>query len=115
MLTPAEFARAVIPHGTTSMFTDPHEIANVMGMGGIRFMLRDSTSIPFDFFFMAPSCVPATPLETAGATLNAADLSELKDHPRILGLAEMMNFPGVFYSDQKMHDSWRKAGLAKPE
>jgi len=101
MLTPSNLAAALLLHGTTTVVADPHEIANVMGMEGIRFMLRDSTSIPFDFFFMAPSCVPATPLETSGATLNAADLSELKDHPRILGLAEMMNFTGVLMGDEQ--------------
>lgn len=101
MLTPSNLAAALLLHGTTTVVADPHEIANVMGMEGIRFMLRDSTSIPFDFFFMAPSCVPATPLETSGATLKAADLSELKDHPRILGLAEMMNFPGVLMGDEE--------------
>ena len=100
MLTPSHLAAALVAHGTTSVVADPHEIANVMGLDGIRFMLEDSDAIPFDFFFMAPSCVPATHLETAGATLNAADLSALKDHPRILGLAEMMNFPGVLMGDE---------------
>ena len=95
MLTPSELAAALAVHGTTTIVADPHEIANVMGLDGIRFMLEDSASIPLDFFFMMPSCVPTTHLETAGATLNAADLAVLKDHPRILGLAEVMNFPAV--------------------
>lgn len=95
MLLPSNLAAALLPHGTTTIISDPHEIGNVMGMDGIRFMLRESESIPFDIFFMAPSCVPATHLETSGAQLDVSDLSKLKDEPRILGLAEVMNFPGV--------------------
>jgi len=95
MLLPSNLAAALLPHGTTTIISDPHEIGNVMGMEGIRFMLRESESIPFDIFFMAPSCVPATHLETSGAQLDVSDLSELKNEPRILGLAEVMNFPGV--------------------
>nr|MBC8458095.1 adenine deaminase [Deltaproteobacteria bacterium] len=100
MLLPSKLAAALLVHGTTTIVSDPHEIANVMGLKGIRFMLDDSRDIPFDIFYMAPSCVPATHLETSGATLEASDLSELKDEPRILGLAEMMNFPGVLMGDQ---------------
>ena len=100
MLTPSALARALAVHGTTTVVADPHEIANVMGLDGIHFMLDDSDSVPLDFFFMVPSCVPATHLETAGATLNASDLDVFKDHPRILGLAELMNFPGVLACDQ---------------
>ena len=100
MLLPSKLAAALLVHGTTTIVSDPHEIANVMGLEGIRFMLEDSRDIPFDIFYMAPSCVPATHLETSGATLEASDLSELKDEPRILGLAEMMNFPGVLMGDQ---------------
>lgn len=102
MLIPSNLAAALLVHGTTTVVADPHEIANVMGMDGIYFILKDSESIPFDFFFMAPSCVPATNLETSGATLCAADLSTLKDHPRILGLAEMMNFPGVLMGNDQV-------------
>jgi adenine deaminase len=102
MLVPSRLAAALLVHGTTAIVSDPHEIANVMGLEGIRFMLEESRSIPFDIFFMAPSCVPATNLETAGATLNATDLLELKDEPRILGLAEMMNFPGVLMGDEQV-------------
>lgn len=102
MLVPSRLAQALIVHGTTTIVSDPHEIANVMGLEGIRFMLNDSRSLPFDIFFMAPSCVPATCLETAGATLNASDLLELKDEPLILGLAEMMNFPGVLMGDDQV-------------
>ncbi len=104
MLTPSNLAAALLVHGTTTVVADPHEIANVMGLDGIHFMLVDSESIPFDFFFMAPSCVPATHLETSGANLSAADLSTLKDHPRILGLAEMMNFPGILMGDEQVLD-----------
>jgi adenine deaminase len=95
MVTPAEFARAVVPRGTTAVIADPHEIANVLGLDGIRYMLRASAALPLSVFFMLPSCVPATHMETAGAALAAADLSQLLDEPRILGLAELMNYPGV--------------------
>lgn len=102
MLSPRELASALLVHGTTTLVVDPHEIANVMGLPGIRLMLKESCQIPFDIFFMAPSCVPATNLETSGAILTASDLSVLKDEPRILGLAEMMNFPGVLMGDEEV-------------
>jgi len=102
MLSPSNLAAALLCHGTTAVVADPHEIANVMGINGVRFMLRESESIPFDFFFTAPSCVPATHLETSGATLEAADLAELKSDPRVLGLAEMMNFPGVLMGNEQV-------------
>jgi adenine deaminase len=102
MLVPSCLAAALMVHGTTAIVADPHEIANVMGLEGIRFMLRDSQEIPFDIFFMAPSCVPATHLETSGASLGSSDLLKLNDEPRILGLAEMMNFPGVLSGGQKV-------------
>ena len=95
MLLPSRLAAALLPHGTTTIVADPHEIGNVMGIEGIKFMLKESASAPIDIFFMAPSCIPATHLETAGARLEASELAELKNEPRILGLAEMMNFPGV--------------------
>ncbi|MDY7036673.1 MAG: amidohydrolase family protein, partial [Thermodesulfobacteriota bacterium] len=95
MLLPSRLAAALLPHGTTTIISDPHEIANVMGIDGVYFMIKESQSIPFDVFFMAPSCVPATHLETSGAQLSVSDLAKLKNEPRILGLAEMMNFPGV--------------------
>ncbi len=100
MLLPSRLAAALLVNGTTTIVSDPHEIANVMGLEGVHFMLRESSNIPFDIFFMAPSCVPATHLETSGAILEASDLSELNKEPRILGLAEMMNFPGVLMGDQ---------------
>jgi len=95
MLTPYQFARAVLPHGTTTVICDPHEIANVLGTSGVRYMLEASEGLPISIFIMAPSCVPATHLETAGATLSSDNIATLLDHPRVLGLAEMMNFPGV--------------------
>jgi len=95
MLTPYQFARAAVPRGTTAVVCDPHEIANVLGLDGIRYMLGASENLPLTVFAMASSCVPATHLETAGASLSAQDLSTLLDHPRVLGLAEMMNYPGV--------------------
>jgi adenine deaminase len=95
MLVPYQFARAVVPRGTTTVVCDPHEIANVLGLDGIRYMLEASEGLPVTVFVMASSCVPASHLETAGAALTAEDLEPLLDHPRVLGLAEMMNFPGV--------------------
>ncbi len=95
MLSPRRFAEAVSRLGTTTVIADPHEIANVLGLEGIKFMIDDSEGLPVDIFFMAPSCVPATDMETSGAVLTADDLKKLKNEPRVLGLAEMMNFPGV--------------------
>ncbi len=99
LAVPREFARAVVPRGTTTVISDPHEIANVHGMEGIRYMLDASEGLPLTVFVMASSCVPATSMSTAGAELSARDLSELLDHPRVLGLAEVMNFPGVIFGD----------------
>ncbi|MBR2002169.1 MAG: adenine deaminase, partial [Firmicutes bacterium] len=95
MLTPAELARTCVPHGTTAIVADPHEIANVAGVDGIRYMLEASEGLPMTVYVMLPSCVPATPFDESGAVLTAGDLRPLYDHPRVLGLAEMMNFPGV--------------------
>jgi len=99
MVRPAEFARAVVPAGVTTVVTDPHEIANVSGLAGIRYMLRDSEGVPLEVFVNASSCVPATDLATAGAELGAEELASLLSEPRVLGLAEVMNFPGVIYGD----------------
>ena len=107
MVTPAEFARAVVPRGATSVVTDPHEIANVLGIEGIRYMLDSSEGLPLTVFVMAPSCVPATHLETSGAELLWNDLLPLLEHPRVLGLAEMMNFPGVIYRVPQVLDKIR--------
>jgi adenine deaminase len=102
MLSIPEFARQVVPLGTTSVVADPHEIANVLGLDGIRYMLQTSEDAPLRVFLMFPSCVPATPFETSGATLTARDMEGFKDHERILGLAEMMNFPGVLFADPEV-------------
>jgi adenine deaminase len=96
MVTIPEFARAVVPHGTGAMVIDPHEYANVLGMDGIRYVLESSKNLPIDFFIMLPSCVPATPLETAGARFTADDLAFMMSDERIAGVAELMNYPGVF-------------------
>ncbi len=95
MLSPVEFSRAVIVHGTTAVVADPHEIANVLGLEGIRYFLEESKKLPTDIFYMAPSCVPATDMETSGATLGVEELTSLHGEKRIIGLAEVMNFPGV--------------------
>jgi adenine deaminase len=99
MITPPQFARAVVPRGTTSVITDPHEIANVCGLDGIRYMLDVSEGLPLTVFVNAPSCVPASHMSTSGAELEAAQLVTLLDHPRVLGLAEMMNFPGLILGE----------------
>jgi adenine deaminase len=95
MLTPRELSRALLPLGTTTVVADPHEIANVWGKVGLDYLLSSSAGLPVDFFFMLPPCVPATPLETSGARLEARDLEPYLHHPRVLGLAEVMNVPGV--------------------
>lgn len=103
MLTVTEFARAVIPHGTTSMFVDPHEIANVLGMEGVRLMHDEAMGLPINVFVQMPSCVPSAPgLENAGASLGPKDVEEAMNWPNIIGLGEVMNFPGVAASDRKM-------------
>ncbi|MEP4039396.1 adenine deaminase [Pseudophaeobacter sp.] len=103
MLTPAEFARAVIPHGTTSMFTDPHEIANVLGLEGVRLMHDEALLQPVNIFTQMPSCAPSAPgLETTGFEITAEDVAEAMQWPGIIGLGEMMNFPGVANADPKM-------------
>ncbi|HEX5219655.1 MAG TPA: adenine deaminase [Verrucomicrobiae bacterium] len=96
MLTAPEFARAVVPHGTGAVVIDPHEYANVLGLDGIRYVLESSKNLPLDFFIMLPSCVPATHLETAGARLTADDLRLMIGDERVVGVAELMNYPGVF-------------------
>ncbi len=102
MLSIPEFARNVLPYGTTAVVADPHEIANVLGVAGIRYILESSNDLPLHVFVMVPSCVPATPFETSGATLLHQDLVELRDEDRVLGLAEMMNFPGVLFRDPEV-------------
>src|SRR3954454_1019643 len=95
LMLPAEYANAVMPHGTTAVVTDPHEIANVHGLEGIKFMLAASEGLPLHVFVMLSSCVPATHMETSGAHLSVDDLQTLADQPRVLGVAELMNYPGV--------------------
>ena len=102
MVTIPQFARAVLPHGTTTVVIDPHEIANVMGQKGIRFMAASARGVPLNVFVMIPSCVPATHMETSGAVLRAADLKPLFKEPWAIGLAEMMNFPGVISRDPEV-------------
>jgi len=102
-LTPAEFARAVIPHGTTTMFVDPHEIANVLGLRGVRMMHDEALMQPVSIFTQMPSCAPSAPgLETTGVEITPADVAEAMGWPGIVGLGEMMNFPGVIAGDRKM-------------
>jgi adenine deaminase len=101
MLTAPEFARAVVPHGTSAVVIDPHEYANVLGLDGIRYVLESTRNLPVDFFIMLPSCVPATPLETAGARLTAGDLRLMIGDERIAGIAELMNYPGVYRGDER--------------
>ena len=100
MLTPAELAKICLPCGTTTIIADPHEIANVCGVDGIRYMISASRDIPLNVYINLPSCVPATPFDESGAELKAEDLSALYDLERVLGLAEMMNYPGVIYGDE---------------
>ena len=100
MLIPSEFARLAVVHGTVSTISDPHEIANVCGMEGVEFMIENGNTVPFKFNFGAPSCVPATIFETAGAELNHDDVKSLLERPEIKYLSEMMNFPGVLYKDE---------------
>jgi adenine deaminase len=102
MLIPSEFARLTVVHGTVSTISDPHEIANVCGMEGVEFMIENGNTVPFKFNFGAPSCVPATIFETAGAELNHDDVKALLERPEIKYLSEMMNFPGVLYKDEEV-------------
>ncbi len=102
MLVPSEFARLAVVHGTVATVSDPHEIANVCGMEGVEFMIENGKTVPFKFNFGAPSCVPATPFETAGASLNADDVEKLLMRDDIKYLSEMMNFPGVLHGDKEV-------------
>ena len=99
LVSPTEFVKAVLPHGTTTVITDPHEIANVMGTDGIEYMLQATEDLPVDVRFMLPSCVPATPLDESGANLDYRAIDSFYDHPRVQGLAEMMNYVGVVNGD----------------
>ncbi|MCX6681265.1 MAG: adenine deaminase [Methanothrix sp.] len=110
MVTVPEYARAVVPRGTTTVVADPHEIANVWGEAGIRYMLHTSRDVPLNVFIMLPSCVPATNLESAGAALGADALAGLIEEERVLGLAEVMNYPGVIFRDPEMMKKLALAG-----
>ena len=101
LVSPTEFVKAVLPHGTTTVITDPHEIANVMGTDGIEYMLQATEGLPVDVRFMLPSCVPATPLDESGAILDYRAIDSFYDHPRVQGLAEMMNFVGIIAGDDQ--------------
>ncbi|MGY8753790.1 MAG: amidohydrolase family protein, partial [Phycisphaerales bacterium] len=103
MLPPTSFAKLTLPHGTTSAIFDPHEIANVLGIAGIKLIMDDAKNLPFDAFFAASSCVPASPFETSGATLLSDDLEPLFQDERVIALAEVMNFPGVIHNDPEVH------------
>lgn len=102
LLVPTEFARLVVPHGTVASVSDPHEIANVLGVDGVRYMIEVGKKSPFKFYFGAPSCVPATDFETSGATINSDDVEELLSSDDIKYLAEMMNYPGVIFNDNEV-------------
>ena len=110
MLTPAQFAKVAVRHGTTSVVSDPHEIANVCGIDGIDFMIDNASKVPFNFYFTAPSCVPATGFETSGAILDSDDIEFLLQKEEVVALGEMMNFPGVINGDEEV---LRKLALAR--
>ena len=113
MLPIPEYARAVVPQGTTTIIIDPHEIANVMGIDGVKLMLASSKSTPLGVFAVLPSCVPASPFETPGATLEAYDLNGLLEKRRVVGMGEIMNYPGVLMGDSTVLDrsSWWRTSL----
>ncbi|MBF0468770.1 MAG: adenine deaminase [Desulfamplus sp.] len=112
MVTPAQFARGVVVHGTTTIIADPHEIANVMGIEGVDYMIRSAHGQPVNILFAMPSCVPATSMETSGAILDASSIFPLLNHDRIVALAEMMNYPGVIFTDPDVMAKLKAAGKA---
>ena len=103
MLVPSEFAKIAVTHGTVATVSDPHEIANVLGVKGVDFMIENGKKVPLKFNFGAPSCVPATSFESAGAIINSDDIKKMMENPDIKYLAEMMNYPGVIYNDEEVH------------
>ena len=115
MLVPSEFARIAVTHGTVATVSDPHEIANVLGVKGVEFMIANGKKTPFKFNFGAPSCVPATNFESAGAMIDSEDIKKLLQNPDIKYLAEMMNYPGVLFDDEEVMQkiAWSKH-LNKP-
>jgi Adenine deaminase len=110
LLCPHEYARLVVKHGTTTVIADPHEIGNVCGSAGLEYILSEREGLPIDIFVMLPSCVPATPVDRGGAVLDASDLSEFKGISGVLGLAEVMNVPGVLTLDEEV---WKKSGCSR--
>ena len=115
MLPPSEFARLAVRHGTVATVSDPHEIANVLGMEGVEFMLDNAEQVNFKFYFGASPCVPATPFETSGATLGIEEVKALLQKPQIKYLSEVMNFPGVINGDEDMLSKIKAAqDLGKP-
>lgn len=110
MLIPSEFARIAVKHGTVGTISDPHEIANVLGIAGVDYMIENAGKVPFHFYFGAPSCVPATQFESAGAIIDSEGIHQLLSKKEIVYLAEMMNFPGVIYNDKEVH---KKLAFAK--
>ena len=100
MLVPSEFAKIAVVHGTVAAVSDPHEIANVLGVKGVDFMIENGKKVPLKFNFGAPSCVPATSFESAGAIIDADDIKKMMENPDIKYLAEMMNYPGVLFDDE---------------
>ncbi|MDD3957505.1 MAG: adenine deaminase [Candidatus Izemoplasmatales bacterium] len=111
MMTPGHFARLVMPFGTTTVIADPHEIANVCGLSGIQYMIDSAQHVPLDVKIMIPSCVPSTPFETAGAKILSSDIEKIKDDPAILGLGEMMDYPGVIHGDREVYRKIASVGM----
>ena len=111
MLVPSQFARLAVRHGTVATVSDPHEIANVLGVEGVQYMLSDAETVPLVVAFGAPSCVPATPFESAGATMGVEEVAQLLADPRIGYLSEMMNFPGVIHGDPEVLAKIRAAHI----
>jgi adenine deaminase len=109
MLTPSRFSEAVVPHGTTAVVADPHEIANVMGLNGIKYMVKDSNRVPIRFYYTAPSCVTATVFKTSGATLGVHEIDRLLEDDNVVALGEMMNFPGVIEDDPNVLEKLKAA------
>ncbi len=112
-LTAAEFARCVVPLGTTTVVVDPHELANVVGVTGIEYMLSSSQALPLDVFVMLPSCVPASQFESAAGPLEASDLAPLLAHDRVIGLAEMMNYPGAIAAEPELMEKMSLTGFTR--
>ncbi len=110
MLVPSEFARLAVVHGTVATVSDPHEIANVLGIAGVDYMVENGKTVPFKFYFGAPSCVPATAFESSGANLGPEDMDKLLTRPEIKYMAEMMNYPGVIFQDEMV---MQKLAVAK--